>query len=262
MKYTRRTVKSRPGMTQEQALESLQDHPMFKSGSKIASIRKRGKVWVADILEPKTAEFPPSEDEETDTPEASSEDTDSEDEPKDDSPFGESGDSDSDTDSEESGEENPEEELGEIDDLTDGAKGKDEKIMMLLEQILDAVAPHPELEHKHHGDDAPLDLPMDGPLDGPPMDGPDEGPAGPPMPKTPAGAKLKPGETRNTPGATPIGAPAFSSVKAATFVASRPANVTIKQAKAELDAEFGPQGYEVKKIKREGNVLKALVTKR
>ena len=254
MKYTRRTVKSRPGMTQEQALESLQDHPMFKAGSKIASLRKRGKVWVADILEPKTAEFPPSEDEDTDAPSASeTEDTEDEDSSdEDEAPA---------TDEEESGEENPKEELGEIDDLTDGAESKDDKIMMLLEQILDAVAPHPALEEKHHGDDAPLDLPMDGPLDGPPMD---DGPKGPdaPMPKTPAGAKLKPGETRNTPGATPIGAPAFSSVKSATFVASRPANVTIKQAKAELDAEFGPQGYEVKKIKREGNVLKALVTKR
>lgn len=254
MKYTRRTVKSRPGMTQEQALESLQDHPMFTAGSKIAAIRKRGKVWVADILEPKTAEFPPSEDEETDAPDAPEMDESDEEEPSEEEP----------KDDEESGEENPEEELAEIDDLTGGedSGSKEDKILMLLEQILDVVAPHPDLEKKHHGDD----LPMDGPLDGPPMDGPMDGPEpkgpdAPPMP-TPAGAKLKPGETRNTPGATPIGAPAFSSVKAATFVASRPANVTIKQAKAELDAEFGPQGYEVKKIKREGNVLKALVTKR
>lgn len=249
MKYTRRTVKSRPGMTQEQALESLQDHPMFKSGSKIASIRKRGKVWVADILEPKTAEFPPSEDEETDAPDTPETDDSDEEKPSEDEP------------KEESGEDSPEEELAEIDDLTGGedSGSKEDKILMLLEQILDAVAPHPGLEKKHHGEDA-LDLPMDGPMDGPPMDGP-MGPE-PKMPKTPAGAKLKPGETRNTPGATPIGAPAFSSVKAATFVASRPANVTIKQAKAELDAEFGPQGYEVKKIKRQGDVLKALVTKR
>src|SRR3954462_6567110 len=63
MKNTTRTVRSRPGMTQEEALNSLQSHPQFKAGTKIASIRRRGKVWVADLLEPKVAgPFPPSDD--------------------------------------------------------------------------------------------------------------------------------------------------------------------------------------------------------
>lgn len=245
MKFTRRTVKSRPGMTQEQALESLQDHPMFKPGTKIAAIRKRGKVWVADLLEPKVAApFPPeSDDAESDDPIAAEadEDKDPVDEPE------------SDEKEEKHGEENPDEEMDEIDDLTDGAESKEDKMLMLLEQILDAVAPHPDMEEKHHGPDDELGLDA----------GPDGPPPAPPAPKGPGNAKLKPGETRNMPGATPIGAPAFASVgKAATFVASRPATVTVKQAKAELDAEYGPMGYEVKRIKREGDVLKALVSKR
>lgn len=228
-------------MTQEQALESLQDHSMFKSGSKIASIRKRGKVWVADILEPKTAVFPPSDDEETDFPKGEVEDSEGEDELlEDEFPEDES------EDKEESGEDNPDEELNEIDDLTDDEGSKEDKILMLLEQVLDAVKPHPDLEDKHHGLDSDMGM-------GPEMDlGEPKAFSAPP--KAPAG---KPG-----PGATPIGVPAFSSRRTATFVASRPANVTIKQAKAELDAEFGPQGYEVKKIKRQGSVLKALVSRR
>src|SRR4051812_6147796 len=60
MEYNSRTVRSRPGLTQEEALASLQSHPLFKAGTKIAGIRRRGDRWVADLLEPKTAEFPPS----------------------------------------------------------------------------------------------------------------------------------------------------------------------------------------------------------
>jgi len=232
----KRTVKSRPGMSQEEALQSLQSHPMFKAGTKIASLRRRGKVWVAALDEPGD-DAPFGEEKEDkkpafmDEPDAdvdvdSADEDDNDDKAPDFEGFDEpdaEGDIDSDSDE-------------------DSKEDTDHKMLDLLEQILDAVKPHHEPDGDEMGDMG-LDIGEDKPM--PPM---------PPMPKAPAGGAPKPGVP-----STPIGSPAFAS---ATFVASRPANVTIKQAKAELEAEYGAQGYSVKKIKREGDVLKALVSKR
>lgn len=331
MEYTSRSVRSRPGLTQEEALASLQSHPEFRAGTKIASIRRRGKVWVADLLEPKVAgPFPPSDDLSSDdsgSAPAPSDESSSESAPSSDSPDSSSSD-DSSSDSSspdgppsDDGESGPPKPKGE-----EGGKGGVEtQILHTLQQILHALQGGPVGE----GIGGPDDLGPD--LGGPPAPhsphgGPGGGlsPAGPPKPGAAGiGAKLKPGEVKNAPGVTPVGAPAFASTRqanplgpgpsvppgaaptgpgaapspqgpcpqcgapqpcncgyggggavpgapapgpvlgrVATFTASRPANVNIKQAKAELDATYGPHGYTVKQIKREGNVLRALLSRR
>ena len=55
MAYKTRTVKSSKGLSQEKALLTLQQHPEFKPGTKIASIYNQGGIWVAKLLEPKKA---------------------------------------------------------------------------------------------------------------------------------------------------------------------------------------------------------------
>lgn len=368
MNYIKRTVRSRPGLTQEQALTSLQEHPQFRSGTRIASIRRRGKVWVADLLEPKVAgPFPPSDDDPSDdSGSAPAPSSDSEEEES--GPPSSSGESDSPS-SEDSG---PPSDGPPSGDKPEGGKGNvDEAILHTLQQILHALQGGPVGE----GLGGPDDLGPDAgpPKPHPPHGGPEGAPAAGGKFGPGAGAKLKPGEVPNKPGVTPVGAPAFASTRraevtpltpelaealqicqsagyavlgpdgnpigafdggavvgpgntrpspevenaarsfqanipgapvpagagapgvppaqgtcptcgkpqpcacsastpaaagqamarrAATFTASRPANVTVKQAKAELDAEFGPQGYTVKRIKREGNVIRALLSAR
>jgi len=55
MDYTTRIVKSASGLTQHEALLSLQNHSQFQAGTKIASIHNQGGHWVAKLLVPKVA---------------------------------------------------------------------------------------------------------------------------------------------------------------------------------------------------------------
>lgn len=308
MQYTKRAVRSQAGMTQEEALVALQDHPMFSTGTKIASIRRRGKVWVADLLVPKTAgPFPPDD--------SGSDEEDAPAPPKDE----ESGPpSDDDGGSEEGGDEfgpPSDGESGPPKPKGEGKGGTEDAILHTLQQILHALQ------------GGPVDPGLGGPDDIGPGPGGPEGPppphggmggppphGGPGFPGAP-GAKLKPGEVPNKPGVTPIGAPAFSSRQATLppapagpttpgagpagvgggacprcggpmgpsgtcptcdaggaggslgitgrarrIEASAPVTMTVKQAKAQLDAEFGPHGYQVRRIVREGNRYRALLT--
>lgn len=196
MKHITRNFESDPGMTQEEALIALQRQQPYKEGGVISSIRKKGNVWVATVIEPKVAGENPFED--------------SGSEKKDDEGSGPPSE-----DSEESiiedelgGGPDDEGPLGEGDDKPEDKGSTEDKMLHVLEQILHAV-----------GGGAP-----DG-LGGPDALGPGpEGPPGPPAPKGgPPGAgappkgptprPMKPGET--PPGGTPIGAPAFASTTAA-----------------------------------------------
>jgi hypothetical protein len=311
MQYSKKAVRSQPGMTQEEALVALQDHPMFSAGTKIASIRRRGKVWVADLLVPKTAgPFPPDDS-----------GSDEEDAP---APKEESGPPSDDEGSEieggpeglpsEDGESGPPKPKGESKPGEGGSKGgTEEAILHTLQEILHALQGGPVEPGLGGLDDiGPGPGGPEGPP--PPHGGGPAGHEGPGFPGAP-GAKLKPGEVPNKPGVTPIGSPAFASRQATmppapaapmtpgvspagagggacphcggplgpggtcptcdnaagagtyaatgrarTITASRTANVSVAQAKAELDAEFGPHGYAVKRIVREGSRYRALLS--
>lgn len=217
MEYITRNLTSPPGLSQEDALLSLQNHPSFKDGTKITGIRRRANVWVADILEPKTAEFPPKEEND-----GSDENGAIDSPPKDDKPTDSGSDSDGDgapsdgPPSDDNPNGPPSSKDG--DGKPEGKGSVEEQILHTLQQLLHAV----------QGGGAPEGLggpdalgPGDGGIGGPPP--PKGGPAGgPPAPLPgkggPAGAKfpprpMKPGDT--PPGGTPVGAPAFSHTKQA-----------------------------------------------
>lgn len=206
MEFTTRHLTSDPGMDQREALTALQTHPTYKAGSVVATIRRRGDRWVAEVLEPKTAEFPPSKDEIPD-----SEGGDEAAPKKDDAPSADSG-PDEGGDSE--GSPAPGDGGGN-DAKPDDGKGKgstEDMILHTLTQILHT---------------------LQGPGAGAVPGGPDAAgagapPGGPPAPKPPAGKgappgaggppvkgppPMKPGMT--PPGGTPIGAPAFASTRTA-----------------------------------------------
>lgn len=281
MQYVSRTVRSAPGMSQEQALTALQNHPQFRAGTKIASIRRRGKVWVAELLEPKTAgDFPPSDDSGSDSESS---------EPKSESSDSESSDSSSDSDSgsDSSSDDSGAPDAGGDDVLgfgpdaggDDPLAGGDEKggdtdaqILHTLQEILHALqggGPEPGLGGPDH-------LGPGGPAGG------DAGPAGPPAPhggdKGPGfpgapGAKLKPGEVPNKPGVTPVGAPAFASVnpelrvalakqasRSATITVETPVPMKVAAAKTYVEAH-APRGYNVVQAKyTEDGRVKLLLT--
>lgn len=231
MEFITRTLQSDPGMDQKEALLSLQSHPSFKPGTMIASVRRKKNVWVAELLEPKTAEFPPKADDGGEE-EAS--------EPKSESPApkGDGGppsdpDNDGDNDSSPSGDTDKDgagapggDKPAPGGDKPGGEKPKGDTetaILHTLQQILHAL----------QGGGAPEGLggpdalgPGPGGIDGPPP--PKGGPAGGPPPGGPAGGPpgkggkpglfggpkaMKPGDT--PPGGTPVGAPAFASTKQA-----------------------------------------------
>ena len=312
MQFTTRTVRSKPGLSQEEALDSLQNHPLFKQGTKIASLRKRGKVWVAELHEPVTAGFPPSENEGGSEPPSG---------PPSDSGSSDSGSSDSSSDSsssdsgsDDSSSPSPSGDSGDSKPSHGGESGgTDKQILHTLQQILHALqGGEPEPSFGGGDDLGP------GPDD---VGGPDAGlssfgdsPAGS---GSGPGAKLKPGEVPNRPGAVPLGSPAFASthtsnpsvppaatpggpagaptggtcppgqkmvggqcvpensvgtapgtptgpgMTAATYTVARADDgMSIKQAKAELEAQFNPHGYRVARIRREAGVIRALVTRR
>lgn len=240
MDFNKRIVRcARKGLSQEEALESLYVHPNFTEGTRVGGIRQSGGYWVATLLEPKAGgppPFPPKDDEESDGPEEAFED-----EP--------SGDSDEDSDSPEA----PKKDEG--GEEKGGEKGELGALLQLVHQIADAlgIGPEPALPGAQDGPPPGLDAPLP--------------PPGHPAPKPPtAKPKLRPGET--PPGVTPINTPAFSSTgndlvgRVASFTASSEDYSSIKEAKASLEAEYGPHGYKVKQIKRDGSKLHALLSVR
>lgn len=239
MKYTKRQIESRAGMTREEALLSLQEHPEFqKRNMKIADIKRRRDRWVATVFEPKHSGTPPFavDEEEPESPKPES--LEFEDEPKD---------LDSLDDLDDSEDEGEKDEKSEDKDLSE--------VLDLVKAIADALG----VSTTPKGLD---DLGGPGP-------GPDaEAPLPPPPPSKKGPSKLKPGELPNTPGVTPVGAPAFAKTQAAgrvaTFTATAPVSEfrNIKEAKASLDEEYGPMGYTVKQIKRHDDKVVALLSVR
>lgn len=195
-----RNVVSKPGLTQEEALISLQSHPQFVAGTKIASIKRRGETWVAKLIESADDEgspFPPKEDA-PDKPEAF------EDEGPDDGPDAP-----------------PKDEEG--DDK--GEKHDIEEVLDLLHKVVDALG----LDGKDGEGD--LDAgPEDGDLPPPP-------PAPPHHEKPLKPGEVPPG---GTPLGAPSFASVAPKVASFTAEKQVPAGTTVKQAKAELEASFVP----------------------
>lgn len=232
MEYITRNLTSNPGMDQREALTALQTHPSFKPGSVVASIRRRKDQWVAEVLEPKTAEFPPKEDggdeggdEVVVEPK------------KDDGPPSDDGGDEGPSDGPPGLDGPPSPDGGDGGEKPKGKGGTEEAILHTLTQILHAL----------QGGGAPEGM------GGPDALGPDlGGPPGPPPPKggpggPPPGAggppggpmkgppPMKPGMT--PPGGTPVGAPAFSSVQANGIMPSQGTPVP-------TGAEAGPVGQQ------------------
>ena len=228
MLYQKRTVNApAKGRTREAAIQSIKESPQFPDGTEILDIKRRGDKWIATLLEPHTAEFPPPSDDEESGP------------PTDEGPpkaeKSESGDGDSDS---------------------KGPSGEMAMMMDLMMAIADklGVVPGPAAPG---AEDSPVPGEAPPPPPGPPAPagGPPGAGGGPPghqeiVHKT----KLKPGDT--PPGVTPIGAPAFASVsndlsRMASFDAfDDTPGKSIKQAKDELEAIYGPHGFKVRQIKR------------
>ena len=215
MQYKSRTLQSDPGLSQREALISLQSDPTLAPGTIIAGIRSRNNRWVADILEPKTAgdaPFPPKDDAgpsdeggdegppKLDGP-PSDPDSDGDD---DSSP---SGDSDKDFAGAEDGDSKPKE------DKPKGKGGTEDAILHVLTQILQALNGGGVPGGGMGGPDALGPGPSGPPSPPPPKGGPPVG--GPPIGggKAPVPKPMKPGMT--PPGGTPVGAPAFASTKEA-----------------------------------------------
>lgn len=231
MLYTKRIVRcSARGLSREDAKLSLEKQ--FE-GTELLDIKRRGDKWVATLLEPKTAEFPPK-DEETDSEESAP--------PKDE---GGSEENESPPSPDEGGDSDgppkgpPKEKGGEKVELS--------ALLDLVSQIADKLGIIP-------GGAVPgAEDPM---AAGPPV----PPPPGPPSPHGGVGGeghqeivhrtKMKPGDT--PPGVTPIGSPAFASLsRMASFDAfDDTPGKSIKEAHAELQALYGPYGFQVRQIKR------------
>lgn len=205
MEYKARELTSDPGMDQREALTALQTHPSFKSGSIVASIRRRKNQWVAEVLEPKTAEFPPKED---GGDEGGTDDSPASEPKKDEGPP-----------SDEGGDEGPPSLDGEGppspggDKKPEGKGSTEDAILHTLTQILHALQGGGAPEGMG-GPDA-LGPDLGGPAGPPPPHGGPPAPKGGPPGGPPGGAMkgpppMKPGMT--PPGGTPVGAPAFASV--------------------------------------------------
>jgi len=233
MQFNRRTVTSRAGMGQEEALLGLQSHPEFKQGSTIAGIRRRGERWVISVLEPKDDLF--SEDLDMMGPE-------DKDEPK--TPFDAI-----DEDHEKS--ESPSEEKEEHEDGSEVSELKD--LIKDVKKIIEALGINDEEPKAPGMEDAPA--PMHAPA--------------PPAPEEPKDKEkevtlnksMRPGEA--PPGTVNVGSPAFASTKVASFTATSDDTFdSIKQAKASLESEFGPHGYKVKQLRRSEGKVHALLSVR
>lgn len=235
MLYEKRTVKcAATGITRQQAHESLTSSEDFVAGTEVLELKRRGNQWVATLLEPKHAEFPPPKDDDNE------EKTDSDESPSKD----------------ESGSEGDDAPKGEGPPKPEGPKGGEKSELNAVLDILMAVA-----DKLGVGPGAAAPGAEDNPMPG-------DGPPPPPSPAPPGGGlggpghqevvhrtKLKPGDT--PPGVTPVGSPAFASVqeqqlsRMASFDAfDDTPGKSIKQAKAELEAMYGPHGFTVRQIKR------------
>lgn len=218
MNFTRRSVRSKPGLTQEEALISLQEDSSFRPGvDELTSLRRRGSRWVAELRAPKTAGPPPAFAEEGGEEEPS--DSGPPEEESNDGPPDSPSDSSSDSEGSDSGPPSDSGSEGPPGD-GDGEKkggGTDQQILHILTQILHALGGGgPE---GMGGPDA-LGPGLDGPAGPPPAH---KGPGHPPgagagAPPAaggagPAGRPLKPGEMRSAPGVTPVGAPSFGSTQ-------------------------------------------------
>ena len=238
MLYAKRTVKcSAIRMSKEDARESLERQ--FES-AEVIDLKRRGDKWVATLLEPKTAEFPPSKDDESsgDAPPFAKEDEGGDSEAPEDGPPSDDG---------------PPSPDSEGDGPPKEKKGEGAELGVLLEivtQIADKLGIMPPGAPMAPG----AEDPMGGPPPGPPA------PAGPPGGGHPGNeilhrTKLKPGET--PPGGTPVGAPAFASTdfsRLASFDAfDDTPGKSIKQAHTELTRAYGPHGFVVRQIKRVEN---------
>jgi hypothetical protein len=235
MLFQKVTKRCSAQLTRAQAQESLERQ---FSDSEIIALKRRGNQWVATLLQPHVAEFPPKDDDSED--EGPVADTESPDESSDSAPD-ESDSPDGDSD----GPPSPDKGESEGSEL--------HQLMSLVHEIAAALG-----------------------IGGPAVPGADDMPMGPPdagpPPPPPHGGMdgkqhvvheraLKPGEA--APGTTPIGAPAFASVAASHQAAAdqlaRMASFdafddtpgkTVKQAHAELSALYGPYGFQVRQIKR------------
>jgi hypothetical protein len=230
-------------LSREQARDSLE---RYFDNSEIVSLQRRGSEWVATLMVPHVAADNPFSDDSADSDGPPVPDS----KPKGDSDSDDSGDSDSPSsdgppkakDGDDKGPESPKGELAEV--------------VTILHAIADKLGLGP-------GDPMGGD-PMAGPMDGPP--GPPPGPPGAPPAGPPGDQKqhvvheraLKPGEA--APGTTPIGAPAFASVNSAKLARMQSFDAfddtpgkSIRQAKEELEQQFGPLGFQVRQIKRVEN---------
>ncbi len=212
------------------------------TGSEILDLKRRGDKWVATLLLPKQAEFPPSDDGdegESGPPKSDSEGSDKKEK------------SDSEGDGPPKADKPPH---APHDGPPGGPVGGLDAAVAELTTLVHAIAdkmgigPGPMVPG---GEDVP-----------PPMPG--GPPPGPPGGEPPVGhqeithkTKLKPGDT--PPGVTPIGSPAFASVqpqlaRMQSFDAfDDTPGKSIKEAKAELEAMYGPMGFQVRQIKRVEN---------
>jgi len=212
MDYTTRIVKSASGLTQHEALLSLQNHSQFQAGTKIASIHNQGGHWVAKLLVPKTSneDVKPCEHCEDKGCQHCKKTAAGAFEDIDESP------ADLHDDMHEMNEsplEEMEEHEGE-DHVEKHERSEDKKIAELekkIDLLLDALG----ISEK--GED--MDEMPEGPSADLPAAPASKRPKGPsksePLP-TGSGAKLKPGEVPNKPGMTPVGSPSFASVKTAS----------------------------------------------
>lgn len=229
MLYSKRTVRcSARGLSREQARLSLEQQ---YEDAEILEVKRRGDKWVATLLEPKTAEFPPPKDDDSDSEDGPPKDDaseDSEDSPP--SPDGGEGDG-------------PPKKEG---PPKGGEKAELGAVLDLLHAIADSLGVVPG--GAAPGAEDPL---APGGPPGPPPPGP-EGLGGPGHQEIVHRTKMKPGDT--PPGVTPIGAPAFASTQLSRMASFDAYDDTpgksVKQAKAELERLYGPHGFQVRQIKR------------
>lgn len=214
MEYTTRIVRSSEGLTKEAALLGLQEHPSFMPGTKIANIYNQGGRWVAKLMEPKVAETDVEPCEHCEdkgcqhckkTAAGAFEDIDE-----------------SPAEMHDEMHENLESPLDELEENEEAEEHEEkheqseEKKLKDLEKKLDLLLDALGISEKGDEPEVPKNLNDEGPADLPAAPAPKENPSKSNNVPTGSGAKLKPGEVPNKPGMTPVGSPAFASVKTAT----------------------------------------------
>ena len=244
MEFVEKPVTSPSGLSQEEALRGVQEHPKFKAGSRIASIRQRGDQWLIKLLEPKTAEFPPSKDDSSDSEESVESTPPSDEESSSDGPPSPDGPPKPPKPEGEGGDEKAE--IGEV--------------LSLLHQIVDALGLSPGPE----GPEGPS-APPPGPPGAEAAPGHGGARPGAGRPAGPAAGGAKPRPLRDVPpGTNPISGFASAQEMARqipTFSAvADDDGTTINSAKAELENIYNP--YKVKQLSRKQGKLVALLSVR